>query len=65
MKKIKGNMLKNTKNIDLILFFCSQFPLTRINFMLRNLTRAVIRVNFMLSKRIFSRKTLTSCTLNP
>ena len=58
-------MQKNTKNIDLILFFYSQFPLTRTNRMLRNLTRAVIRVNFMLSKRIFSRKTLISCTLNP
>ena len=41
------NMQKNTKKIDLISLFYSQFLLTHVNFMSPNLTRPMIGVNFM------------------
>ena len=58
------NMKKNTEKIDLISLFYSQFLLTRVNFMSYNLTRPIIRVDFMLQKCIFFKKRISFMRTN-
>ena len=53
------NMQKNAKKLDLISLFYSQFPLTHVNFMSHNLTRPIIRVNFMVLLFLFKKRVIS------